>query len=106
MRAYLRTELGLNTEHYLLDTSRDLSDICKKAKVIVFVDDVAGTGKTMYSNITSLISKLNLTEYPEIKLYAAFICANQKIITKKVKSILMRTLQRSSTKSYIFAPVS
>ena len=91
MRAYLRTELNLGADNSLLDTSPNLSDICKKAKAIVLLDDVVSTGMTMYGRIISLISKLKLTDYPNIKLYAAFICADSRVVNKKTKEIFNKT---------------
>ena len=91
LRAILRTELNLRVDNSLLDTSPNLTDICKKAKVIAFLDDVAGTGMTMYSHIMSLITKLNLTEDTDIKLYAVYICANTKKVDKKIKQIYKET---------------
>jgi len=91
LRAYLRTELNLGVDNSLLDTSPNLSDICEKAKVIAFLDDMAGSGMTMYGRFISLIDKLKLTEYPGIKVYAVFICANTEVVNKKIRGVFQKT---------------
>lgn len=50
---------------------------------IVFVDDVVGSGKTLYSNVTSFMERFEFN--PDANFYVTCICGREKKIKQKIK---------------------
>lgn len=71
----------------IADSDKNIDNITSKARVIVFLDDIVGSGKTMYGNIESCINKLKLEDHKEIKIYVAVIYGREKKIKKKINEL-------------------
>lgn len=89
LRATLEeTLLGkFKKEHIISDTDKLSEDVLNPIKYIVFIDDIVGSGATLYGNVEKIYHKLHLEERPDIKLFIAAIYANKSKINKKIKEL-------------------
>lgn len=77
----------LTKDNVIADTQKNIKEILDNADIIVFMDDVVGSGRTMYGNVKQCIDKLELNLRPEIKLYIAVLYGREAKINKKVKEL-------------------
>jgi len=77
----------IKKDHIISDTDKNVKDIVENAKAIIFLDDVVGSGMTLYGNIKACIEKLKLSKHPDIKLFVAVIYGHKKKIESKVKDL-------------------
>ncbi|MEW9095385.1 MAG: hypothetical protein AB2417_09920 [Clostridiaceae bacterium] len=61
-------------------------DIIKRAKVIIFIDDIIGTGNTSFRNIRDTCKRFENLNIRNKKIILACICAKQKVVKKIIKS--------------------
>lgn len=77
----------IKKDHIISDTDKNVKEIVENAKGIVFLDDVVGSGRTLYRNVESCIKKLELQSHPNIKLFVAVLYGRRKKIERKVKGL-------------------
>ena len=80
--------IGKFKKHQIIsDTDKVDIKILDEIKYIFFVDDLVGSGTTMYGNIRGTYEKLQLNLKPDIKLFIITIYANEERIKKKIKEL-------------------
>lgn len=77
----------LKKDHIISDTSKLDESVQNDIKYIVFIDDVVGSGATLFGNVRDLCHKLNLEKRTDIKYYIAMVYANESKIQKKIKDL-------------------
>lgn len=89
LRATLETFLigKFNKNQIIADTDKLDRDILENIKCLVFMDDITGSGKTLFSNVKYIHEKLGLNKRADINLYVSLICANKQKIEKKIKDL-------------------
>ncbi len=80
----------IKKDNFIADTQKNKERIVNEGKVVVFFDDVVGTGTTMYGNIVRVYNELEMNKYPEKKLVVALVCANEKVVNDKIKDLNKR----------------
>ena len=89
LRALL-TEVGIGKikrDQVISDTEKNMNCLIEKAKHIVFLDDVVGSGKTLYGNLKKCIERLNHERNLNIKMTVAILYGREKTVIKKLKQI-------------------
>lgn len=77
----------IEKENIISDTDKNIEKIICKAKVIVFIDDIVGSGTTLYGNVKKCIEDLELEEHKDIKLYIAILFGRKKKIKEKIRDL-------------------
>lgn len=73
-------------EQIISAVSKVDENIIKRAEVIIFIDDIIGTGNTSFRNIRDTCKRFENLHIKNKKIILACICAKQKVIKKIVKS--------------------
>lgn len=89
VRATLEEQLigKFRKDHIVSDTDKLEEDVLDSIKYIFFVDDIVGTGKTLYGNVKAIYNKLHLDKRKYIKLFVVAIYANENKIKKKLSQL-------------------
>lgn len=77
----------IEKNHIISDLDLNINNLIKDSDAIVFLDDIVGSGCTLYGNITHAIEKLDLINHMNIQLFVAIIAGREKKIQKKIKQI-------------------
>ncbi len=87
IRSFLQmTNIGkIRKDNIISEADKNKEKLKENAKVIVFLDDIVGSGKTMYGNVKKVCEELE--EISGIKKYIGIIHANEKILKKKEEQL-------------------
>ena len=91
-------------ENIITDVERateDLIDRINNYKYIVFIDDIIGSGKTLYSNVGNFIERFYFNE--DVTFFVVFLCGRIKKINEKLKQL--RKKYKKNFKSIALYPL-
>lgn len=77
----------LKKDHIISDTNKLNENIQDSIKYIFFIDDIVGSGATLFGNVKAVYEKLNLKKRTDIKYFIAMVYANENKIQKKIKQL-------------------
>lgn len=70
-------------DHIISDTDKVEQNIFDDIEYVVFIDDIVGSGATLYNSIKDVCEKFELYNKLNIKIFIAMVYANEKKIQQK-----------------------
>lgn len=114
----IRAELPLgylgeiSKNQMIADYKKNINQFKSKSKVIVFIDDIIGSGRTAYQNIKSCMDEINIKKDTRTKIIMAVLFAHKDTIEEKanelksegynVKIIVLNECKKCFQKNFIF----
>jgi len=74
-------------DRIVADYQKCKNEIIENAKIIFFIDDVVGTGQTLYRNIKNFFDEIEMHEREKYRVYLAVIYGRAKKIEEKIKDL-------------------
>ena len=77
----------LKKDHIISDTTKLDESVYNGIKYIVFIDDIVGSGTTLFGNVRAVCDKLPLGKRTDIKYFVAMVYANKRKIQRKINEL-------------------
>ncbi len=74
-------------ENIIHDTEKNIDKVINNAKKIIFLDDIVGSGTTLYGNVKECVKNFQLDKNRHIKLHVVIIYGRKDKIEKKIRDL-------------------
>ncbi len=74
-------------DHIISDTDKVEQNVFDGIEYVVFMDDIVGSGATLYNSVKDVCEKFELYNRRNMKIYIAMVYANEKKIQQKKKQL-------------------